>query len=117
VDRDALVRRARRRQALDALAFERDRAALLAEQIEEMVASLDGAQVDAAVYAQLDPDDLQLVRAALRDDDRDESELDGDGVEDPADTQDDEDEILRLQGELDVSARVQAALERYLEVL
>ena len=66
VDRDALVRRARRRQALDALAFERDRAAMLAEQLEETVASVDGAQVDAAVYAQLSPDDLQLVRAALQ---------------------------------------------------
>jgi hypothetical protein len=116
VDREALVRRARRRQALDALAFERDRAALLTEQLEEMVASLDGPQFDAAVYAELSPDDLQLVRAALRDDDLDESALDDDG-DDTADPEEDEGEILRLQGELDLSARAQAALERYLEVL
>jgi hypothetical protein len=115
VDREALVRRARRRQALDALTFERDRAALLTDQLEEMVASVDGAGLDAAVYAQLDPGELQLVRAALRDDDRDESADDED--DDAVDPQEDEEEILRLQGELDLSARVQAALERYLEVL
>jgi hypothetical protein len=118
VDRDALVRRARRRQALDALAFERDRAAMLTEQLEETVASLDGAQVDAAVYAQLGPDDLELVRAALRDG-NDEAALDDDAEpDDGADAaQEDEEEILRLQGELDRSGRLQAALERYLEAL
>lgn len=121
VDRDDLVRRARRRQALDSLAFERNRAALLTEQIEEMVASLDGAQVDAAVYAQLSPDDVQLVRAALGDRDDGESAFDGaddgNGDEDGNSAQEDEDEILRLQGELELSGRLQAALERYLEVL
>ena len=113
VDRDALVRSARRRQALDALAFERDRATLLTEQLEERVAALEGARVDAAVYAQLSPDDLQLVRAALRDSDDDESAFDDDG----ATAEEGEEEILRLQGELDVSGRRQAALERYLDVL
>ena len=118
VDRDALVRRARRRQALDALAFERDRAAMLTEQLEETVASVDGAQVDAAVYAQLDPDDLELVRAALRDTDL-EAALDDDAQpDDGADrAQEDEEEIARLQGELNRSGRLQAALERYLEAL
>ena len=114
VDRDALVRSVRRRQALDALAFERDRAVLLAEQLEETVASLEGARVDAAVYAQLGPDDLELVRAALRDDDDDESAFEDD---DGAAAEEGEEEILRLQGELDMSGRLQAALERYLEVL
>lgn len=118
VDRDDLVRRARRRQALDSLAFERNRATLLTEQIEEMVASLDGAQVDAAVYAQLSPDDVQLVRAALGDSDHDESALDDAGEDDDGDrAQEDEEEILRLQDELELSGRLQAALERYLEVL
>lgn len=134
MDRDGLVRRVRRRQALDALAFERDRAALLTEQLEETVASLEGARVDAAVYAQLSPDDVQLVRAALRDsdheeavfdddadaeaspDDADDAQEDDDAVE-ADDAQEDEEEILRLQGELDGSGRLQAALERYLDVL
>ena len=138
MDRDALVRRVRRRQALDALAFERDRAELLTEQLEETVASLEGARVDAAVYAQLGPDDVQLVCAALRHNDHEEVVFDDDdeGVfdndadaeappddaddaqeDEEEDTQEDEKEILRLQGELDVSGRLQAALERYLDVL
>jgi hypothetical protein len=133
VDRDALVRRVRRRQALDALAFERDRAALLTEQLEETVASLEGARVDAAVYAQLSPDDVQLIRAALRDSDYEEAVFDDDAhaeaspddadadadasLDDADDAQEDEEEILRLQGELDVSGRLQAAFERYLDVL
>lgn len=140
MDRDALVRRVRRRQALDALAFERDRAELLTEQLEETVASLEGARVDAAVYAQLGLDDVQLVCAALRHNDHDEAVFDDDDDEavfdedadaeaapddaddtqeekEEEDTQEDEEEILRLQGELDVSGRLQAALERYLDVL
>jgi hypothetical protein len=118
-----LVRAVRRRQALDALAFERDRAALLTEQLEETVALLDGAVVDAAVYAELSPDDVQLVRAALGDTD-DRSAFDGyEEDEDenleapPDDRQEGEEEILRLQGELDMSGRLQAALERYLDRL
>jgi hypothetical protein len=131
VDRDALVRRVRRRQALDALAFERDRAALLTEQLEETVASVEGARVDAAVYAQLSPDDVQLIRAALRDSDYEEAVFDDDAdaeaspddadaeasPDDSDDAQENEEEILRLQGELDVSGRLQAAFERYLDVL
>jgi len=122
VDRDGLVRRARRRQALDALAFEGDRAALLTEQLEETIASLEGARVDAAVYAQLSPDDVQLVRAALRDTDHEEAVFDAQAdaeasPDDADDAQEDEEEILRLQGELDLSGRLQAALERYLDVL
>ena len=117
-----MVRRVRRREALDVLAFERDRAALLTEQIEETVALLDGARVDAALYAQLSPDDVQLLRAALQQTDDDEAAVDhaADAWAAPDDTddaQEGEEEILRLQGELDASGRLQAALERYLDVL
>jgi hypothetical protein len=104
---------------------------LLTEQLEETVASLEGARVDAAVYAQLSPDDAQLIRAALRDSDHEEAVFDDDtdaeaspddtdaeaSPDDADDTQEDEEEILRLQGELDVSGRLQAALERYLDVV
>lgn len=94
---------------------------MLTEQLEETVASLDGARVDAAVYAQLGPDDLELVRAALQESDREPAFDDaGDEAhpdEDADRAQEDEEEILRLQEELDLSGRLQAALERYLEVL
>ncbi len=134
MDRDAQVRATRRRQALDALAFERDRAALLTEQLEEMVASIEGARVDADLEAQLSPDDALLVRAALHldnlddvqdseDEERDEDEGDDDSEKSEADEEEadpygeEEEEIVRLRGELDRSGRLQAALERYLDLL
>lgn len=136
MDRDAQVRATRRRQALDALAFERDRAALLTEQLEEMVASIEGARVDADLEAQLSPDDALLVRAALHldnlddvqdseDEERDEDEDEGDdesekgeaGEEEADLYAEEEEEIVRLRGELDRSGRLQAALERYLDLL
>lgn len=128
VDRGAQVRAVRRREALDALAFERDRAAMLTEQLEETVAGVEGAQVDAALYAQLNADDVSLVRAALRDGpymdddevDPESSTVEGDDVDlESADDSADEgeEEIARLQSEIEHSARVQAALERYLDLL
>jgi hypothetical protein len=115
VDRDAVVRVVRRRQASDALAFERDRAAMLAEQLEETVALLEGQRVDGEIYARLDAADADLVRVALRDaitdDPEDEFETDFDPRADA------EEEIARLQEELEASARTQSALERYLAAL
>jgi hypothetical protein len=124
MDRVALVRLVRRRQALDALAFERDRATLLREQVEETVALLEGQRVDADLYGRLSLDDVSLVRAAFGDlAEPDAAALDfGSGDEgddelewDPA--VESEEEIARLQQELEQSIRTQAALERYLEVL
>jgi hypothetical protein len=128
VDRDALVRASRRRQALDALAFERDRGAMLAEQLEDVLAEVEGARLDADLFAKMSPDDAGLVRAALGDDVDMEPEGedppgdDGftfslDVEDDEAGTDDVEAEIARLQEELESSSRVQAALEQYLELL
>jgi hypothetical protein len=138
MDRDAAVRASRRRQALDALAFEREREALLADQVQDVLAERDGPRVDAAVFARMSEDETALVRAALGDDafpeddeedppeddddfgfspdfedgdaDRgeDDGEDDGDGVEE---------EIARLEAEIESSRRIQAALERYVELL
>ncbi len=101
-----------------------------------MVASVEGVRVDAVLYAQLSPEDVTLVRAAFRDglDELDEefdeevapesSSGDGEGLDvGPAnvgaDESEDEDEaeIARLQDELTQSARLQAALERYLDIV
>ena len=99
-----------------------------------MVASIEGARVDADLEAQLSPDDALLVRAALHldnlddvqdseDEERDEDEGDdgsekGEADEEEADLYgEEEEEIVRLRGELDRSGRLQAALERYLDLL
>jgi len=121
-DRDALVRAARRRQALDALAFEQDRAAMLAEQLEDVLAEVEGARLDAALFAKMSADDAGLVRAALGEDrapqpDEDAEPADDDDAETGADQDDVEAEIVRLQEELESSRRAQAALEQYLELL
>jgi hypothetical protein len=133
MNREAHVRAARRRQALDALAFEQDRAAMLAEQLEDVLAEVEGTRLDADLFAKMSPDDAGLVRAAFGDDadaDADgEGEPDGDDFvssldleDDPAETgggdpDDVEAEIVRLQAELESSRRAQAALEQYLELL
>jgi len=129
VDRDALVRAVRRRQALDALAFEHDRATLLTEQLEETVALLEGQRVDVELYERLGDDDVLLVRRALGDvtgddvGDEDEPGHDADADAD-ADAEGDfdpraeaEEELARLQGELELSSRRRAALKRYLDLL
>ena len=125
VDRDAHVRAARRRQALDALAFEQDREAMLVEQLEDVLAEIEGARLDAALFAQMSADEAQLVRTALGEDTdfepEPEADLDTGAAGTPEDADDTEDaeaeveaEVGRLQAEVERSRRAQAALERYL---
>ena len=73
------------------------------------------------VFAAMTPEDALLVRAALgggeRLDDEDDVE-DEESGEDPEDADAaGEEEIARLQAEIESSRRSQAALERYLELL
>jgi hypothetical protein len=121
VDRDAHVRAARRRQALDALEFERDREEMLAVELEDTLAGVDGQRVDAGVFAQMSSEDVRLVRTALGDDAAVAEHVNRDDLEPlvESDTvnRELEEEIARLEGELASSRRVQAALGRYLEVL
>ena len=78
VDRKAIARTERRRQALEALEFERARAAALQERLEAIVAELDGPALDAAIFARLAPEDVEIVRAALQNDETEPAEaLDG----------------------------------------
>jgi hypothetical protein len=119
VDRQSIARAERRRQALEALEFERARAAALRERLESIVAELDGPALDEAVFAQLAPEDVEVVRPALQGDEAEpldsvEIELD--------DTESDnrtwlEEEVVRLQEEIASSSGRQQAFERYLEVL
>jgi len=138
MDRDGAIRASRRRQALDALTFERDREAVLVLELEDVLAGADGTRVDAGIFAHMSEDETALVRAALgevaladedEEDDEDETlddaddfgfsdEFDDDEADPGADTGDEvEDEVTRLQEEIESSRRIQAALERYVELL
>jgi len=137
VDRDSIARAQRRRQAEEALEVERDRMAMLAGQIEELVAELIGARIDEQAFAAMAPEDVEAVRAMLDpqselgleldeelvDEAEDDWPADG-GATAAEDSQPDEDpaaeleaEISRLESEIAVSRRRQQALERYLEAL
>jgi hypothetical protein len=124
VDRNAIARAQRRRQASDALAFERERAASLEEQIGEIVAELEGPRIDEETFARMAPEDSALARSLLRpgesDAPADEWLIFGDDA--PEEEQGDpraeaEQEIARLQEEIAASRRRREALERYLEAL
>jgi hypothetical protein len=120
VNRDAHVRASRRRQAVDALAAEQDREAMLVEQLEDVLAEADGARLDADLFAQMSPGDASLARTALGldEDPGPEAEPEDDEAETGAADPDDlEEEIARLQDVIESSRRVQAALERYLALL
>ena len=111
---------------LDALAFERDREAELLAQLEETVAEADGSRLDEEVFAQMDAEAVELVRVALGggtefefdeepEDDAFDVSFDEPAAEDEGDPV--EEEIARLQSEIESARRVQAALERYAELL
>ena len=128
VDRDAHVRAARRRQALDALAFEQDREVMLVEQLEDIMAEVEGVRLDAGLFAEMSPDHAKLVRAALGVDPAAEADDGEAGVphelgaaeeepDDAVEPDDVEPEIVRLQDEIEAARRVQAALRQYLELL
>jgi hypothetical protein len=124
VDRDAVARAGRRAQAEEALAFEREREAALRDQIAALVLEEEGPRVDAAAFAGLAPEEVELVRMALGeladDVEEDADDLFGDEPYVTFDDEDDEppvDEIARLGVEIDESQRAQAALERYIVAL
>jgi len=110
-----------RRQAEDALAFEREREEMLTVELQDIFAEAARGDIDAAVFAAMTPEDAVRVRVALGnvesvdwddiagEDDADDDTDDAPGI--------DEEEVARLRGELESSRRSQAALERYLELL
>ena len=118
MDRDAIARRRRRGQVLEALTFEQEREAALRDQLEEVVLEQEGPRVDAEAFAQMQPDDVAVVRELLDDgwsllDDEDDDDLaDDDDALNVA-----EDEVERLQGEIESCRTRQRAFERYLEAL
>jgi hypothetical protein len=122
VDRQAIVRAQRRRQANDALEFERARAEALREQLETIVAELDGPAMDEAIFAAMSPEQAAVVRTELYGEEPeplgDEWALPAEDEEEPVlDPADREAEIVRLQGEIEGSIRRQQAFEAYLAAL
>jgi len=120
VDRDAIARAQRRRQAQEALEFERDRATSLKEQVEAIVAELEGPRIDQDAFARMTPEDVEAVRAVLQPDDApgpEEEWLGFEGESPEAGPSETEEEIARLQQEIAASRRRQEVFERYMDAL
>jgi hypothetical protein len=125
VDRDAIARRRRRSQALEALEFERERERALADQLESIVAEEEGRRVDEEAFARMAPEDVAIVRELLGDGwalDEDAEEDDAGGEldflsDEDGEPEEEEDEVARLQGLLESCRTNQRALERFIEAL
>jgi hypothetical protein len=124
MDRQAVARAERRRQAVEALESERARADALQEQLRTIVAELEGAAIDEAIFSSMAPEDVAVVRPALY---GVEPELEDtwadldwhspEDAEEDAEGADQEAEISRLEEEIAGSIRRQQAFERYLDAL
>jgi prefoldin subunit 5 len=117
-----MARAHRRREAEEALAFERERADSLREEIERLVAELEGPRVDEQAFARMAPEDAELVRdliqpAEVPDDETWAAEDDEELFEAPDPRAELEEEIARLEEEIADSSRRQEALQRYVEAL
>jgi hypothetical protein len=123
MDRQAIVRAQRRRQATEALEFERARAEALRERLETIVAELDGPPLDEAVFATMPPEQAAVVRVELYGEEPEqpedewisfEEDLEADPLLDAAEQ---EEEIARLEEEIAGSVRRQQAFEAYLAAI
>ncbi len=110
---------------------------MLVEQLEDVLAEVEGARLDAGLFAQMSPDEARLVQAALGEavnggtwqeaeedvepDDDSGLSLDFEDNDDDlaaaATADDDEAEVARLRDVIESSRLVQAALQRYLALL
>jgi hypothetical protein len=117
-----MARAARRRQAQDALDFERDRERMLVEQLEEVMAESTGARVDEAALSTIDADAAALVRSILdpqepRADDELEEAFYEPEPDEPEPAEVLEEEIGRLGQVIEECRLKQRALEHYLTAL
>ena len=91
---------------------------MLVEQLEDVVAEIDGPALDDGLLAQMSPEAAGLVLAALGQNARVEADEETDEDDDAFDAvQDVEEEIARLQAEIESSRRIQAVLGQYLDLL
>lgn len=120
MDREAIARAQRRRQALEALEFERDRAATLREQVEAIVTETEGPRIDEGAFARMATEDVEVVRAAFQSGELEGPEEEWLEIEEGspgADPEETEAEIARLEEQIAASRRRQEAFERYIEAL
>jgi hypothetical protein len=123
MDRLAIVRAERRRQAAEELEAERDRANALRDEIARLVVDLEGPRFDEETFARLAPEEVDLIRPALQGgpaiEGTDAEWLDSDEPwrDEEAERAEVEAEIVRLEEEIAVSNRRQQAFERYLAAL
>ena len=118
---DEIARAGRRRQALDALEFERERETALREQLELIITELEGGRIDEAAFSKMAPGDVEIVRETLDPqpavDPEEENWLDFGDDDGAATREDGEAEIARLESEIAESRRRQRAFESYIEAL
>ena len=125
MDFEAIARARRRRQALEAIEFQRDREAALREQLEAIVAEVQGPRIDEVAFIRMAPEDVELARGILESGlDSVESDLDSLDEEwvveeetPEIEFEDYEAELGRLQGEIADTRRLRQALRSYLEAL
>ena len=124
MDNEQIARAVRRRQVTESLEFERDREQTIKEQIELVIAEVDGKRVDEAAYARMSPEDVAIVAAELDPPDYDTEDDPGSFFErddvinledDPVDPQ--AEELARLNDELEECRRRQRAFQAYLDAL
>jgi hypothetical protein len=108
-----MARAGRRAQALEALAFEREREQALRSEVEQLVLELDGPRVDELAFARLSAADVELVREALGEPDEPFDDDDELGEHDPGLGG----ELDRLRDEIERCRSRQGALERYVAAL
>ena len=112
MDRDAIARGRRRREFEEALEDERSREAALHDQIELVVAEEEGARIDRELLELLEPAEAVLLADLFHArDDRDDLDADAD------DGEPDEDEVARLNREIEDSRARQRALEHAVHLL
>jgi hypothetical protein len=125
VDREQIARQVRRRQVEESLTFERDREQTLHEQIELVIAEAEGPRIDAAVFAQMSPEDAEIVRTDLAPPPTDYGgDRSGSGyferddvifLDDEPDSNDEE--LAQLNRELEECRGRQRAFQAYLDAL
>jgi len=123
MDRERIAREVRRRQAEETLEFEREHEQTLQEQVELVIADAEGPKLDAAVFERMSPEDAEIVRAdfappSVHDDSPGIGYLERDDViffDDEVDQHDEE--LARLNQELDECRRRQRAFQAYLDAL
>jgi hypothetical protein len=124
VDRDAIARNVRRRQAQESLDFERERETTLTEQIELVIGEAESSRIDAAAFERMSPEDVAIVKAEFNPlpyEEEPGSFFERDDVFNFEDVGEEVDphaeEIARLTAEVEQCRRRQQAFSAYIEAL